>query len=58
VALISCARVRVGFTTEQVEAAMGRPREVRQVERPAARQEWIYSDVTLEIEQSRVTAVR
>ena len=52
--LIACGRVRTGFTTEQVKAALGAPQAVRD---SAGRQVWVYPTYTVVMENGAVTGV-
>jgi hypothetical protein len=55
-ASVACGQVRTGFTVDQVRAAVGMPESV--LRRGAASEErWVYQDMTLTIENGRVTEV-
>jgi hypothetical protein len=56
-ASVACGQVRAGFTVDQVHAAVGMPESV--LRRDAGGQEqWVYHDMTLTIENGRVTGVQ
>jgi hypothetical protein len=51
-ALISCGRIRSGFSADQVRASLGKPAEVT---RPApGREQWRYDGISVLVEQGRV----
>jgi hypothetical protein len=57
-ALIACGELRNGFTTSQVEAALGRPPEVVQDSSGRGREEWVYGQTRVTVEGGRVVRVR
>ena len=56
--LISCGRVTDGFTTDQVIAAIGRPRTVNRPKGASLVEEWVYRDQRLVVERGTVVSVR
>lgn len=56
--LISCGKVAEGFTTEQVIAAIGRPRSVNRPRGASLVEEWVYRSQRLVVERGTVVSVR
>jgi hypothetical protein len=54
-ASVACGQVRNGFTIDQVRAAVGVPESV--LRRGAGQEQWVYHDMTLTIQNGRVTEV-
>jgi hypothetical protein len=57
-ALISCRRVREGFSEAQVIAARGRPRRRTSPEGQTSLEVWVYRDMRVVFEGDRVVSVR
>jgi hypothetical protein len=56
-ASVACGQVRAGFTVDQVRAAVGMPESVLR-HGAAGEEQWMYHDMTLTIENGRVTEVQ
>ena len=56
--LISCGKVAEGFTTDQVIAAVGRPRIVNRPTGASLVEEWVYRNQRLVVERGTVVSVR
>jgi len=56
-ASVACGQVRAGFTVDQVRAAVGMPESVLR-HGAAGEEQWVYQDMTLTIENGRVTEVQ
>jgi hypothetical protein len=56
-ASVACGQVRTGFTVDQVRAAVGMPESVLR-HGAAGEEQWVYQDMTLTIENGRVTQVQ
>ncbi len=54
-ASVACGQVRTGFTVDQVRAAVGMPETVL---RRDGKEQWVYHDMKLTIENGRVTEVQ
>jgi hypothetical protein len=54
-ALISCGRVRSGFSSDQVHASLGKPTRVTSA--GPGREQWSYSGVSLIVERGRVISL-
>jgi hypothetical protein len=57
IAAIACGQVRTGFTVPQVRAAVGMPNTVLRRE-GSEREQWVYPDMTLTIENGRVIEIQ
>jgi len=55
-ASVVCGQVRNGFTVDQVRAAVGMPESVLR-KGPGGEEQWVYHDMTLTIQNGRVTEV-
>jgi hypothetical protein len=55
-ASVACGRVRTGFTVDQVRAAVGMPETVLR-KGSGGEEQWVYHDMTLTIQNGRVTEV-
>ena len=56
--LVSCGKIALGFTTDQVIAAKGRPRRIERPEGASQVEEWVYRAQRVLLEQGRVVSVR
>ena len=56
--LISCGKVVEGFTTEQVIAAIGRPRSINRPSGASPVETWVYRTQRLVVERGTVVSVR
>jgi hypothetical protein len=56
--LISCGKVAEGFTTDQVIAAVGRPRIVNRPTGASLVEEWVYRNQRLVVERGTVVSIR
>jgi hypothetical protein len=55
-AAVACGQVRTGFTVDQVRAAVGMPETVLR-KGPGGEEQWVYHDMTLTVQNGRVTEV-
>jgi hypothetical protein len=58
VGLIACRQVRVGFTEDQVRAALGRPREINEPSGASPVSVWVYRGRRVVFEKDTVVGVR
>jgi hypothetical protein len=56
--LVSCGRIALGFTSDQVIAAKGRPRQIERPQGASQVEEWVYRAQRVVLEQGRVVSVR
>jgi hypothetical protein len=56
IAAVACGEVRAGFTVAQVRASVGMPDTILRRE-GSDREQWVYQDMTLTIENGRVISV-
>ena len=56
--LVSCGKIALGFTTDQVIAAKGRPRRIERPEGASQVEEWVYRAQRVVLERGQVVSVR
>jgi hypothetical protein len=56
--LVSCGKIALGFTSDQVIAAKGRPRQIERPQGASQVEEWVYRAQRVVLEQGRVVSVR
>jgi hypothetical protein len=56
--LVSCGKIALGFTSDQVIAAKGRPRQIERPQGASQVEEWVYRAQRVVMEQGRVVSVR
>jgi hypothetical protein len=56
--LISCGKVAEGFSTDQVIAALGRPRSINRPAGASLVEDWVYRSQRLVVERGSVVSVR
>jgi hypothetical protein len=56
--LVSCGKIALGFTSDQVIAAKGRPRQIERPQGASLVEDWVYRALGVVLELGRVVSVR